>query len=96
MTLPFDLHSLEPSRDKKTVPMSGVLITGGQHQNRHIGLVGVFAQSLQDLKAIHPGHHDVKYDKVGPLLGKPLQSLGPTARAHHIKLLEFKVLRKRP
>lgn len=43
----------------------GLARTGREHQHRHIAEGSALADAIEDLKAVHLRHHDVKDEKVG-------------------------------
>ncbi len=58
-------------------------LLGGDHQDRNAGRVGLFAERLHHVEAVHLRHHQIEHDQVRQLPPRGLDRLAAAVRAQH-------------
>jgi hypothetical protein len=64
----------------------GGLIERGDHDHRDMLRARLDFQPPADLKTVHPGHHHVEQNHVGPLARADMQRLGTAPRRAHLEI----------
>ncbi len=62
----------------------GVLGLGGEHDDGDLPGLGIGLEALEDLEAVHPGHHDVEDDQVGLVGFDFLEGFGAVEGGRHL------------